>query len=160
MTGEGATVTHAERLELARSGALPVSVQLDLARDDMHHVRLELASNASVGEEAQGVLAQDASWEVRSRLAKNAVLARSTQQVLGSDTDTFVLECLTSNGSVVLDATFPLPCLEWSQHVGARIIGETLRGVDEEAVSALRDGWTGTLLELAQAAQELGPGTS
>lgn len=59
------------------------------------------------------------------------------------------------NPAAVLDATYPLAFLESSERGLAVVSGTLARvGADSEAFSALRVGWSGSLAELLDVAEE------
>jgi hypothetical protein len=140
---------------LAGNRSLVEEVQRVLANHERVPVRESLASNPSVTKEVQLLLAQDEEYGVRFSLAFSATTSLEVYRLLALDPEQMVRRVLTENPAAVLDATYPLAFLESSERGLAVVSGTLARvGADSEAFSALRVGWSGSLAELLDVAEE------
>jgi hypothetical protein len=137
------------------SGTTP-AVQLVLACDSADGIRADLAENPALAPEVQRLLALDPNEEVRHSLAESRVLVPEVHRALADDSSSYVLKSLAANWSVIPTTDYPMSYFElsaWGPSFLAARFKES--GLDLEDLERLRSGWTGTLSELLETAEEL-----
>jgi hypothetical protein len=146
------------RVMLSMRPDLTPEVQHSLARDAEWMVRCGLAASEGLTAEVIELLQGDRVVRVRHALAQRRDLAPGTAKALGADEDRGVRNRVATNYAVELDASFALACLELSER--GRVLVEAAlaeEGLDTEALSVLRSGWSGTLEELLITVQDFAP---
>lgn len=128
--------------------------------------RMILANSEELDVATQLLLSEDDFWVVRSCLAGNRRICLQARQLLAQDPDAGVRTYLRENPAVVLDTTLPRAFLLESPVELFEMMAQEREtvdilareaGVDPEALSALRSGWTGTLGELIETALTFAP---
>jgi hypothetical protein len=136
-------------------------LQAELLHSGREILRLALALNAWLAPELQLEVALSPDSMERQWLASNIKVTPEAQHLLTRSTDISVLSALMANKNVALSQDHPVAFLELGRR-GRSFIEESLAraSLESQEQASLRTGWTGTLGELVETAEEFAPGQS